>query len=254
SRGRDTPAQVVSLLCESGFADSVVTVFEQLGGRAERSVTGTARTWNEGPGDPLNVVAVECVSSSTSPRISRIPGLPDAVYAGDGQLTKSEVRALTVSALAPTPGEVLFDVGGGSGSIGIEWMRTDPRCTAVAFEILEARRSQIEVNARALGVPGLQVRGAAPACFGDGEQPDAVFIGGGLTQSEMIEACWSQLRPGGRLVANAVTAESEALLLHSVDRYGGSLRKFQIYRGEPLGSFTSWRPQLPVAQWISIKQ
>ncbi|QCB52790.1 precorrin-6y C5,15-methyltransferase (decarboxylating) subunit CbiE [Rhodococcus sp. PAMC28707] len=254
SRDRHTPAQVVSLLRESGFADSVVTVFEQLGGHAERSVTGTARTWGEAPGDSLNIVAVECVFSPTSSRISRIPGLPDAVYEGDGQLTKSEVRALTVSALAPTPGEVLFDVGGGSGSIGIEWMRTDPRCTAIAFEILEARRSQIETNARALGVPALQVRGAAPDCFGDGEYPDAVFIGGGLTQSEMIEACWSQLRPGGRLVANAVTAESEALLLHCVDRYGGSLRKFQIYRGEPLGSFTSWRPQLPVAQWISIKQ
>lgn len=252
SRNQETPAEVAAVLRDSGFGKSHITVLEQLGGPTEKSLSGTATGWSHPNGDPLNVVAIECVSDPVHTRLTRVPGLPDAAYSGDGQLTKSEVRALTLAALAPAPGELLWDVGGGSGSIAIEWMRTDPRCHATVYESVARRREQIASNASALGVPSLRVDGGAPESF-DTDIPDAVFIGGGLTNPGMVDACWARLPSFGRLVANAVTAESEALLLDCVSRFGGSLRKFQIYRAEPLGSFTSWRPQLPVTQWSVVK-
>ncbi|OZE94400.1 bifunctional cobalt-precorrin-7 (C(5))-methyltransferase/cobalt-precorrin-6B (C(15))-methyltransferase [Rhodococcoides fascians] len=256
SRDQDTPAAVAERLCEAGYSASPMIVLEQLGGSSERSVAGEAGSWTHPAGDPLNVVAIDCVADDGSGRLTRVPGLPDEAYSGDGQLTKAEVRALTVSALAPAPGELLWDVGGGSGSISIEWMRIHPRCRAVAFESAVPRRAQIIANASTLGVPGLRVLGRAPHAFEDvpDDVPDAVFIGGGLTNDAMIDACWDRLRVGGRLVANAVTAESESLLLQCLSRFGGSLRRFQIYRAEPLGSFTGWRPQMPVTQWTAVKR
>ncbi|MGO4201636.1 precorrin-6y C5,15-methyltransferase (decarboxylating) subunit CbiE [Rhodococcus sp. TAF43] len=253
SNDQHTPAAVAKLLCESGFGDSRLTVLEQLGGPAEAVADGTASEWNRPAGDPLNVIALE-VRGAGAMRLTRNAGLPDAAYRGDGQMTKHEVRALTLAALAPAPGELLWDVGGGSGTIGIEWMRSDPRCRAVAFEREDSRVGQIGDNAVALGVPALRIRGAAPASFGEETAaPDAVFVGGGVTQDGMLDACWARLRPGGRMVVNAVTAESESLILQWHSRRGGELRKFQVYRGEPLGGFTAWRPQLPVAQWSATK-
>ncbi|WP_083884104.1 precorrin-6y C5,15-methyltransferase (decarboxylating) subunit CbiE [Nocardia higoensis] len=205
--------------------------------------------------DPLNIVAIETVGGPDAAHRTRVPGLPDESFGGDGQLTKAEVRALTLSALAPAPGELLWDIGGGSGSIAIEWCRTHPSCRAIGFERLERRRAVIAANARALGVPQVVVRGEAGAeLAADAEgTPDAIFVGGGLTQDGLLDSCLDRLRPGGRLVANAVTAETEALLVRSAAEYGGLLRKFQIYRAEPLGGFTAWRPHLPVAQWIWTK-
>lgn len=248
-----TPARLADLLSRNGFGDSWLTVLEQLGGPAERIVAGLAANWDAAAGDPLNIVAIDCVRGADAPRLSRLPGLPDSVYGGDGQLTKSEIRTLTVAALAPAPGELLWDVGGGSGTIAIEWCRTHPGCRAVAFERLDSRRKQITENAAALGVPQVEVRGTAPAGFAELSAPDAVFIGGGLTQDGMFEACWERLPAGGRLVANAVTAESESLLLRLAAVHGGELRRFQVYRAEPLGGFTSWRPHLPVTQWSVVK-
>ncbi|MDJ0394995.1 precorrin-6y C5,15-methyltransferase (decarboxylating) subunit CbiE [Rhodococcus sp. G-MC3] len=253
SRDHETPVAVATLLRDSGFGASHMRVLEQLGGPTEHIVAGTAAEWTAPAGDRLNVIAIECIADPSRTRLTRMPGLPDSAYDGDGQLTKNEVRSLTLSALAPSPGESLWDVGGGSGSIAIEWMRTDPTCRATIFESVPRRRAHITANASALGVPGLDVRGAAPGAFENLGSPNAVFIGGGVTQVGMVDTCWSHLPDGGRLVANAVTAESEALLLHYFSRYGGSLRKFQIYRGEPLGAFTSWRPQLPIAQWVCTK-
>lgn len=256
SADQDTPGQVAGLLRDNGFGESIVTVLEQLGGPRERVVCDRAAEWELATGDPLNIVAIDCVADPKAPRATRVPGLPDELFGGDGQLTKSEVRALTLAALAPAPGELLWDVGGGSGSIAIEWCRTHPSCRAVSFERLEHRRRQIADNAAALGVPHIGVRGELPADIGEPTEsasPDAVFIGGGLTQDGVLEECWSRLRQGGRLVANAVTAESEALLLQWVAAHGGRLRKFQIYRAEALGSFTTWRPQLPVTQWTVVK-
>ncbi|MGW4634403.1 precorrin-6y C5,15-methyltransferase (decarboxylating) subunit CbiE [Nocardia sp. NPDC004415] len=255
SEDADTPARLAELLRDNGFGGSTLTVLDQLGGPAEALRTGTAATWAHPPGDPLNIVAVDAVLDPGHRRDTRLPGLADAAYTGDGQLTKAEVRALTVTALAPVPGELLWDVGGGSGSIAIEWCRTNPRCRAITFEQLPARREQITRNAHALGVPGIMVRGEVRSEIADTDfpAPDAIFLGGGLTQDGLFTRCWQHLRPGGRLVANAVTAESEALLLDWAGVHGGTLRKFQVYRGEPLGGFTAWRPHLPVAQWIVTK-
>ncbi|MGW4351927.1 precorrin-6y C5,15-methyltransferase (decarboxylating) subunit CbiE [Nocardia sp. NPDC004582] len=253
SADEHTPAEVAELLARNGFGDSALTVLEQLGGPAERSRTGTAAGWDHLAGDGLNIVAIDCVADPSAPRLTRVPGLPDEAYDGDGQLTKSEVRALTLSALAPAPGELLWDVGGGSGTIAIEWCRTHSSCRAVTFERIESRRKQIAANAATLGVPGIDVHGPAPEAFAGLPAPDAIFIGGGLTQDGMFDDCWSRLRPGGRLVASAVTAESDSLLLRLAGEYGGDLRRFQIYRAEPLGGFTAWRPQLPVTHWSVVK-
>ncbi|MEC3956168.1 precorrin-6y C5,15-methyltransferase (decarboxylating) subunit CbiE [Nocardia sp. CDC153] len=253
SSDEGTPGQLANLLARNGFGGSTLTVLEQLGGPDERLLTGIAARWDHPLGDALNIVALDCAADPQALRLTRIPGLPDEAYGGDGQLTKSEVRALTLSALAPAPGELLWDVGGGSGTIAIEWCRTNPACRAIAFERIESRRKQIAENATSLGVPRVEVRGPAPESFAETPTPDAIFIGGGLTQEGMFDACWQRLRPGGRLVASAVTAESDALLLTLAERHGGVLRRFQIYRAEPLGGFTAFRPQLPVTQWSVVK-
>jgi precorrin-6B C5,15-methyltransferase / cobalt-precorrin-6B C5,C15-methyltransferase len=183
----------------------------------------------------------------------RMSPLPDDAFVHDGQITKHGIRAVTLAALAPRPGERLWDVGAGSGSIAVEWCRSWRGCTAVAFERDERRRRNIGFNAAAFGV-NVDVRGEAPDTFDGAEAPSAIFIGGGLTQPGLLDACLDNLAADGRLVANAVTAESESVLVQAYSRLGGQLRRFQHYRGEPLGSFTGWRPQMPVTQWRVTKQ
>jgi precorrin-6Y C5,15-methyltransferase (decarboxylating) len=189
-------------------------------------------------------------SGGVAPAAGRTPGLPDAVYENDGQLTRRELRALALAVLRPGPAQVLWDVGAGSGSVGIEWMRADPLARAVAIEAMPGRAARISRNAARLGVPGLQVvTGTAPGALAGLPPPDAVFIGGGLTDGGVLETCWRQLRPGGRLVAHAVTLESEALLHRWQQSEGGQLAKVAVSYAEPLGGFTAWRPARPVTQW-----
>ncbi|MFD4367494.1 precorrin-6y C5,15-methyltransferase (decarboxylating) subunit CbiE [Rhodococcus sp. NPDC058521] len=258
--GRDerTPAALAEVLTQHGFGGSVLTVLSDLGADRESDFRGSARDWNRGPAGALNVIAIECVGDQARTRLGRLPGLPDDAYVGDGQMTKQEIRALTLCALAPAPGELLWDVGGGSGTIGIEWMRTHPRCRAVCFERKDSRVEQIRANAHRLGVPSLVSAGEVPDAFNSLSSatsvPDAIFVGGGVTQDRLLDHCWRRLPVGGRMVVNAVTAESEATLLAWYGAHGGTLRKFQVYRGEPLGDFTSWRPHLPVVQWSVTKQ
>ncbi|MFD1813718.1 precorrin-6y C5,15-methyltransferase (decarboxylating) subunit CbiE [Rhodococcus gannanensis] len=254
SRDADTAARVAELLRDNDFGDTSITVLEQLGGPGEAVASGTAATWTREPGDPLNVLALDVRRDADAVRLTRTPGLPDDAFESDGQLTKREVRALTLAALAPESGELLWDVGGGAGSIAIEWMRTDPACRAIGFERDGTRRDRIAGNAVRLGVPALEVRGAAPAALVDAPTPDAIFLGGGVTAPGVFDACWAALPVGGRMVVNAVTAESEMLLLRWRAAHGGALRKFQVYRGDALGGFTAWRPQLPVAQWVVTKE
>jgi precorrin-6B C5,15-methyltransferase / cobalt-precorrin-6B C5,C15-methyltransferase len=240
------PATLARLLADGGRGDSELTVLEQLGGPAERRRDATAREWAANPPDDvddLNVVAVRYL-----PDDSRLSVLPDDAFAHDGQITKQSMRAVTLAALAPRAGELLWDVGAGSGSVAIEWCRSGSRCRAVAFERDEQRRKRIAVNAVAFGAT-IDVRGEAPHAFDGVPQPSAIFIGGGLTQPGLLEACYERLPAGGRLVANAVTAESEAVLAQWYSRVGGELRRFQHYHGEPLGAFTGWRPAMPVTQW-----
>ncbi len=247
SRGASTPAELASVLTDTGRGASSFTVLEQLGGPAERIRSGVADAWAATPPadvDDLNVIAVDYLPDE------QIAGvLPDDVLRHDGQITKQTTRAVTLAALAPRPGELLWDVGSGSGSIAVEWCRSAPGCRAVAFEASEERRERITANARAFGAD-ITVRGAAPQDFAGAQAPDVIFIGGGLTGSGMVEACLERLGGGRRMVANAVTAESEALLVNWHSRLGGELRRFQHYQGEPLGGFTGWRPQMPITQWI----
>ncbi|GIG60240.1 precorrin-6Y C5,15-methyltransferase [Longispora fulva] len=246
-----SPAAVASFLTAHGYGASRLTVLEQLGGPVERRLTGTAESWSFEDLDPLNVIAVEC----PEPPASRVPGLPDESYDHDGQLTKREIRALTLARLAPRPGELLWDVGAGNGSIGIEWMRSHVTCRALAIESHPDRLARIAANAAALGVPGLRiVAGRAPEALGGLDAPDAVFVGGGLTVPGVVDACWDALRPGGRLVANAVTLETEAVVAARFGTLGGDLTRIAVARAAPVGGFTGWRPAMPVTQWTVVKE
>lgn len=248
-----TPAQVASLLAERGYGPSVVTVLGNLGGTDETVHTGTAAGWSHAV-PALAVTAVECRADAGTVPLPTTPGLPDDVYESDGQLTKSDVRAVTLARLAPVPGRLLWDVGAGSGSIGIEWMRAHPACRAVAVEASAERAERIVRNAARLGVPYLEVRhGSAPEVLGELSRPDAVFIGGGLTTPGLLETCWDALPPGGRLVANAVTVESEAVLAGWFARVGGDLVRVGVQHAEPVGRFTGWKPQMPVTMWSVTK-
>ncbi|MGI5458776.1 precorrin-6y C5,15-methyltransferase (decarboxylating) subunit CbiE [Streptomyces sp. CA-249302] len=250
-----TPGEVAALLRDRGFGPSRMRVLEQLGGGRERTTREAATDdWRHPPGDPLNLVAVECRRAPDALRLGAVPGLPDAAYEHDGQLTKRHVRAATLGALAPAPGELLWDIGGGSGSIAIEWMRTHASCRAVTVERDPVRAERITRNAERLGVPGLRVViGAAPAAIAELPPPDAVFVGGGLTAPGLLDACWQALPVGGRLVANTVTLESEALLADAYRLHGGELVKLAVAHAVPVGGFTGWRQAMPVTQWAVQK-
>jgi len=252
SAGQETPSIVAKILTERGFGKSAIAVFEYLSGTRERMISGVAEAWDiEGIAE-LNAIAVTCIVDRKAQVLSRLPGLPDRAYHHDGQLTKREVRAVTLSALAPTPGELLWDVGAGCGSISIEWMRTDPRCRAISIE--KSRMTYIADNANSLGVPNLQIiAGTAPAALQDLPTPDAIFIGGGATAEGMFETCWEALRSGGRLVANVVTIEGEQQLFKWQQQVGGSLSRIAIQRAESIGSFLGWKAMAPVTQWIAFK-
>ncbi|GAA1914965.1 precorrin-6y C5,15-methyltransferase (decarboxylating) subunit CbiE [Streptantibioticus ferralitis] len=255
SAGAGTPAEVAALLRDRGYGPSRIRVLEQLGGERERRISGAADTWSHPAGDPLNVIAIECAAAEGTPRLPNTPGLPDEAFEHDGQLTKRQVRAVTLAALAPTPGELLWDIGAGSGSVGIEWMRTHRTCRAVAVERDPVRAERVVRNAERLGVPGLRVvTGHAPDALAELPMPDAVFIGGGATVPGLLEACWEALPAGGRLVANTVTLESEALLADWYRRYGGELVRIGVSHAVPVGGFTGWRQAMPVTQWVAAKR
>lgn len=254
SEGAGTPAEVARLLTARGFGRTRMRVLEQLGGELEQQVAGTAEEWTQSPGDPLNVIALECRRTGTEPRQALVPGLPDDAYENDGQLTKRHVRAATLAALAPAPGEMLWDVGGGAGSVAVEWMRAHRSCRAASVERDPARAARIARNAEALGVPSLHVvTGSAPGALTGLPTPDAVFVGGGLTAPGVLDACWEALAEGGRLVANTVTLESEALLADRYRRHGGELVRLAVSQAVPVGGFTGWRQAMPVTQWSVTK-
>jgi precorrin-6Y C5,15-methyltransferase (decarboxylating) len=249
-----TPAEVARLLTGHGYGASRLVALAQLGGPAERRSTGTAAQWPYPETDPLVVTAVEVVADPGTVPLPPVPGLPDDAYAHDGQLTKRDVRAVTLARLAPLPGRLLWDVGAGAGSIGIEWMRVHPSCRAVAVESDTARARRVAENAARLGVPGLQVvEGRAPAALDGLPEPDAVFVGGGLTGEGLLESCWAALRPGGRLVANAVTVEGEAVLAAWRSRVGGELTRLSVAHAAPVGGYTGWRPAMPVTIWSVVR-
>jgi len=249
-----SPALLAGLLTDLGFGPSRVTVLERMGGAAEHRHEGTAATWDRSDCADLNLVAIDCQAEAWALVWSCLPGLPDEAFRHDGQLTKRDIRAATLARLAPRPGELLWDVGAGCGSIGIEWMRAHPACRAIAIEANEARCALIEHNRSRLGVPGLRLAaGKAPAALVGLERPQAVFIGGGLTVDGVVEACWSALVSGGRLVANGVSLQSEARLAALRDSLGGELTRISVAQAGPLGGFDVWRPAIPVTVWSVVK-
>lgn len=250
----DGPKTVAALLARKGFGDSVIYVLEALGGPREKRSSFTAASMGEATFGPLNVVAIEVAAREDACVLPLGAGLADNLFAHDGQITKREIRALTLSALAPRRGEMLWDIGAGSGSIAIAWMLAHPSMRGVAVEAMPERAERIRRNAAGLGVPGLKVvTDAAPAALEGLPAPDAIFIGGGGSDEGVADAAIAALRPGGRLVANAVTLEMESRLLQLHARLGGELTRIAFARAAPLGGMTGWRPAMPVTQWIWVK-
>lgn len=242
-----TPSEVAHLLTEAGFGSSRMTVLGDLGGPAETRTDGVAGTW-AAPAPRLNVVAVEVGGAYTG--IGWAAGLPDDAYENDGQLTKRDLRASALARLAPAPGEHLWDVGAGAGSVGIEWMRAHPSCRTTAIEADAGRAERIGRNAARLGVPTLQVvLGRAPEVLDELDAADAIFIGGGATGSGVLDRCLAALRPGGRLVVHGVTLETERVLSQAYHEHGGELTRIGVETAAPVGTFTGWTPARAVTQW-----
>lgn len=251
----DTAFKVADVLSARGYADSVMTVLEALGGPDERTVSATAVDFADHTIGDFYVLAIDCVAAADAPLLAGVPGLPDEAFAAtDGQITKREIRAATLARLAPSPGALLWDVGAGSGSVAIEWMRAARDAKAIAFERAESRAEQIAANAASLGVPGLRVElGEAPESLAGMPAPDAVFLGGGVADEALFAACWVALKPGGRLVANAVTLEAERALYERLELYGGDLVRLETSVLETLGEHRVMRPRMAVTQWSVIK-
>ncbi len=248
------PNALAGLLSESGFGQSRLTVLEALGGERERVSRHVASSFTLEKVNALNVCAIEVVADAGSRVLPLASGRDDALFEHDGQITKREVRALTLSALAPRKGELLWDIGAGSGSIAIEWMLADPAMRAIAVEASPERAARIGRNAARFGVPGLSVvEGQAPDALSGLARPDVIFIGGGGSEAGVMEAAIAALPSGGRLVANAVTTKMEAVLLAHHAGLGGSLIRIDIARASPVGTMTGWRPAMPVTQWSWVK-
>ncbi|GAB2686567.1 precorrin-6y C5,15-methyltransferase (decarboxylating) subunit CbiE [Thalassiella azotivora] len=245
-----TPPAVADLLRSCGYGGSRMVVLGDLGAPSETRVDTTAGAWR-GDGPQLNVVALDLVGPLVG---GWVAGLPDEVFEHDGQLTKRDLRASALARLSPVPGQLLWDVGAGAGSVGIEWMRAHPTCRTVAVEADPDRAAGVRRNASRLGVPGLQVVfGRAPDALEDLTAPDAVFVGGGATAPGLLDLCRGRLRPGGRLVVHGVTLETEVLLAGEHSALGGELTRVSVERAAPIGRMTGWTPARAVTQWSWTK-
>ena len=245
---KTTPTKVARLLDDAGFGASVLTVLEHMEGGAETRHTGEARRWAY-VGADFHTLAIECVAAPDQVWWARIPGLPDAAFEHDGKMTKQDVRASTLAKLKPAPGALLWDLGVGCGSVAIEWMRAARHAHAIGIDHRTDRLEMASRNALALGVPGLELtEGRVPDALDGLAPPDAVFIGGGLGE-DVVERALERLKPGGRLVANAVTLESETVLLALSERLGGELVRISIQHARPVGPYRGWKAQMPVTQW-----
>ena len=254
SDGANTPAQIARLLEERGYGASRLTVLEHMGGPREKVLSMAAAEWDEQDTVPFNTIGIKCVAGEDATILSRGSGLPDEVFTNDGNITKREVRAVTLSRLSPIPGQHLWDIGAGCGSVSIEWMRFHSLCKATAIEIRSDRIEMIARNAIYLGVPQLGMLEAdAIDVIPDLDPPDAIFIGGGISKPGIFELCWDSLNSNGRLVANVVTLQGEATLAALHQKYGGYLTRMNVSRAQPVGSFTGWKPLMAVTQFSVVK-
>lgn len=259
SHDGSTPAKVAARLTELGYGPSRLTVLENMGAADEARHDASAEAWPAIEVADLNTIAVECIAGPDAQIYPHAPGLPDDAFLHDGQLTKRIVRAATLAALAPLPGQHLWDLGAGSGAVAIEWLRAAQNAqgrgaSAVAVERERERAARIAENASRLGTPFLEIVTADIAAALPGlAPPDAVFIGGGLSIEGLVKTAWQALKPGGRLVANAVTLEGEQVLASAHASFGGELSRIAVSHAEPVGDRTGWRPAMPVTQWIVAK-
>ena len=250
--GGETPGTIATFLEDRGYGPSRLTVLANMETADEVRIEGTAETWSETVPE-FNTLAVEVIPGEAPHVLARSPGLPDAAFSSDGKMTKQEVRSITLARLMPMRGALLWDIGCGSGSVAVEWMRAARDARAIGIEPRADRRALAAVNAAALGTPGLRlIDGTAPDALTDLPAPDAVFIGGGFSQ-DTFEAAWAALKPMGRLVANSITLESEAMLTTLHARHGGELSRLSVARADPVGQLTGWRPFMPVTQWSLLK-
>lgn len=250
----ETPQEVAALLNGAGFGLTRLTVLEALGGSGERIRSATAKHFDLADIGPLNIIAADIIAGPDAKPIPYACGLPDCMFENDGQLTKREIRAITVSALAPSPGELLWDIGLGSGSVAIEWLLAHPANRAIGLERDPERAARAARNAINLGVPHLDVRtGSAPSAMAGLPAPDAIFIGGGASGADVIANAWAALKQGGRIAVNGVTLETESALIGAHAKYGGALIRIGIERAEAIGSKSGWRPAMPVIQWAARK-
>jgi precorrin-6Y C5,15-methyltransferase (decarboxylating) len=251
---RTTIDQVVEILVNRGYGRSRVITLENLGAAYERLTFGSADGFDSREVEDFYIIAVECVADPSAPLLASVAGLPDEAFVSDGQLTKREIRAATVAKLAPMPGQLLWDVGAGCGSVAIEWMRSARDAEAIAFERDEERQQLIATNANALGVPWLRIEGGeAPASLAAMPSPDAVFLGGSVADEGIFGVCWDQLKPGGRMVANAVTIDGELALFARQARHGGELVRIDTSVMDSVGEQKVMRPRMAVLQWSAIK-
>ncbi len=249
-----TPGQLAELLKAHGLGASTITVLEAMGGPRERIRHAVANDFTIVDINPLNTIALEIVAAGDARIAPLAPGLPDSWFENDGQLTKAEIRALTLAALAPRAGELLWDIGLGAGSIAIEWCLRHPRNRCIGIEERPERAERARRNALELGATALDIRiGRAPEALADLPAPDAIFIGGGASEPGVFEAAWAALKPGGRLVLNAVTLETETLLGMLYARHGGTMRRLAVSRLEAVGGMHGWRAAMPVTQWVVTK-
>lgn len=251
--GGQTPGQIAKFLADRGFGASKMTVLAAMGGGNELRFDGIAATWDhEVPA--FNTLAVDCIAAPDAALLPRVPGLPDELFEHDGTMTKRETRAVTIAKLMPMRGALLWDIGTGCGSVAVEWMRAARYAQAIGIEPRADRRAMAAQNALALGTPTLElVAGTAPEVLQGLAAPDAIFVGGGLTDG-VFDAAWAALKPLGRFVSNAVTLESEAILMELHKKYGGELVRLAVTRAEPVGPYRGWRPFMPVTQWSLIKR
>lgn len=250
--GAETPGQIARFLVERGFGASLMTVLANMGGEKELRFDGLAESWDQEV-PAFNTLAVECIAAPEAALMPCVPGLADDLFVSDGTMTKREVRAVTLAKLMPMRGALLWDVGTGCGSVAVEWMRGARYARAIGIEPRADRRDMAAQNALALGVPGCVWSKAQRRGLRGAQRPDAVFIGGGLSEA-VFDAAWAQLKPLGRLVANAVTIESEQAMLALRDKHGGELAKIQVARAEAVGRLSGWKPAMAVTQWSLVKR
>ncbi|MBU2937334.1 MULTISPECIES: precorrin-6y C5,15-methyltransferase (decarboxylating) subunit CbiE [Pacificibacter] len=251
TNGSETPAQIAALLAARGYGRTRMTVLAHMGGTDEARFDGLAATWAHDVPN-FHSLAIDCVLDADVAPLPRV-GLPDEVFVSDGTMTKRDIRAVTLTKLMPMRGALLWDIGCGSGSVAIEWMRAAKDARAIGIERRADRRAMALENAITLGAPNLRiVDGEVPDALSELDAPDAIFIGGGLSQDSFAVA-WSALKPHGRLVANAVTLEGEAVLFDLFQKHGGDLTRIAISRAEPVGRLTGWRTAMPLTQWSIVK-